>query len=286
VDIARARRPFADKVPSIPLPEAGMTMTVPVLSQGVSVDVQSAQNQSVANQDVTATNLTAEMVTIAGYVDISRQFLERSGPSLDVVIFRDLQKAYASKLDSQLISGAGNSGQHLGLRNVASVNTVTYDDTSPTGTALLPKVYDAIQKIATTRFEQPDMLVMHPRRAAWLASQTSTAHPIFQQGSLYNAQGTQDQGFVGTFAGLNVLADPNVGTTYGASTNADEIYAVVSSDFLLSEGPLANVVFEGVLSANLNLRCQAWAYSFYFAGRYPKSIAIISGTGLVPPSFN
>jgi HK97 family phage major capsid protein len=251
------------------------------------VDPQNPENAAVTETDALTGSVTANLVTVAGQQDISRQLLERSFPGFDMVIFDDLQRAYDARLDGLLIGGTGTNLQHLGIRNVSSPNTVTANQSAPaTGAALVPKLYDAIQQIASNRFMQPNMILMHPRRAAWLASQNySNAAPILQQGALFQASGQQDKGFAGTIAGLPVLLDANVPTNLGATTNADEVYVLYTPDFRLAEDALRQATFEEVLSGNLTVRLQLFAYSFFVPHRQSKSISIIAGTALVAPLF-
>ena len=55
-------------------------------------------------------------------------------------------------------------------------------------------------------------------------------------------------------------------------------------DFRLAEGGLAQARYEDVLSGQLAVRLQVYAYSFFWANRYAQSIAVITGTGLAQPS--
>lgn len=283
VPLARPGRPFADIVPQYPLPNVGNVITIPKMSTGTTVAAQT-EGSTVSKTDVTSTQLSATVRTIAGQQDLSLALLERSLPGIDSVLMADLSLAYHSQLDSQLISGATGSNQHLGLHNISGVNTVTYTDASPTGSALLPYIYGGISQILSKRYLPPTHIVMHPRRAAWLAASLTSTPPLFQQGGLYRAAGTQDDGIVGTFAGLPVVVDPNIGTTYGTGTNQDEIYIVRANDMVLMETPLVTRVFDQVLSGTLEVRIQLFAYSAFFGNRYPAGISVISGTGLVAPS--
>jgi len=283
VNLPRPRRPFADASPKIPLNATGMVMTFPRIQTGTAVAVQATENNAVQETDLDAETYTVDIRTIAGQNDISRQLLERSDPGMDEVIFSDLIRAYDSYLDAQLLFGAGTSGTHRGLRNVTGINTVTFS--SGTADALIKKIYDAIQQIATNAYDQANLIVMHPRRSAWIASFQGSVFPLLQQGGLMQAQGTQDNGFVGTIAGLPVIADPNMATTLGAGTNEDEIFVVVREQQLLAEGPLRTDTFRDVLSGTLTVRLQVSAYSAFVGGRVPKTITKISGAGLVTPTF-
>lgn len=281
---ARPGRKFANAVPSMTMPPAGEVLTIPKVTGGTDVDVQAAEGDSVAETDLETDNVTAPLVTIAGQQNIKRQTLERSYPGLDEVIFDDLRRAYDARLDKQTIAGTGLNGQHQGIRVAAGATAVSF--TGSTQEALLAKVYNAISNVATERFEEPDMIVMHPRRAAWLAAGRAQDVPIFQQGGLVLSQGQQDAGFVGVFAGLPVLTDANVPTNLGSGTNEDEIYVLYSADLRLAEDDIRQFTFEEVLSGTLTVRLQLFAYSFFVPDRYPEGICVVSGSGLATPSFS
>ena len=88
-----------------------------------------------------------------------------------------------------------------------------------------------------------------------------------------------------SFSGLRIVYDANIATNYGASTNEDEIYVVASPDLILQEGPLMAKVYEEVGSGTGTVRYQVFSFSAFLSKRYPASITVISGTGLVVPVF-
>lgn len=283
--VPRQGRAVADLFPTYPLPATGVSFSVPRMTTGATVAVTATENAAVNEVDLVEAVITRTLVTIAGQQDVSQQLLDRSEPGIDRIIFADLIADYDNKLDISVLNGAGSSGDNLGIRAVSSVNTVAYTDASPTAAELVPKIYDAIQKIQTARMLPADTIIMHPRRAAWLASNLSSTFPLFQLGSLNQAAGTQDVGKLSSFSGLRVVVDANVGTTYGAATNEDEIYIVRAADFILAEGPVQSRMLSEVGSGTLTVRLQVYGYSASIAGRYPSSISIVSGTGLVTPTF-
>jgi HK97 family phage major capsid protein len=284
VEVARQGRPFANVLPSAPLPDTGNVITIPKMSTGTTVASQT-EGSSVSSTDVTSTQISVNVRTIAGQQDISLQLLERSTPAFDQIIFRDLALAHATELDRQTIRGATGSNEHLGLHNVSGVNTVSYTDASPTAAEAIPSIYNSLQQILSNRYLPADYIVMHPRRAAWFAAGLSSSFPLFQQGGFYRGVGDQDGGVVGTIAGVPVIADANCATNYGSGTNQDEIYVVRTQDMVLMETPLVTRVADQVLSGNLQVRLQVWNYSAFASQRYPSGISIISGTGLVTPTF-
>jgi HK97 family phage major capsid protein len=285
IGTARAGRPFVDVLPRMNLPTSGMSFVLPRVATAPAVGVQVNEADAVLETDLDADAVTVYVRTFAGQNDISQQLLDRSDPSFDQVLFSELAADYDEKLDVQCLAGTGSNGQHLGVRAVTNINTQTYTATTPVATGLISKVYGAISDIATNRKRSPNAIVMHPRRAAWLAASLSSSFPLVQQGQLMQAVGVQDGGFLRTFAGLQVVADPNIGTTYGAGTNEDEIYVVFADDLLFAEGPMQARVLHEVLSGTLQVRVQVFAYSAFASARYPKAIAKVSGTGLAAPTF-
>lgn len=282
---ANPDRPFANALGALPLPDKGMTITIPRVTTSPAAAVQATENTALNETELVEATLSVPVRTIGGIEDVSVQLLDRSDPGIDRIIAFQLRSSYDSVLDAQLIAGSGASGQHLGISGVGSIQTVTYTDASPTAAELVPKIYDGIQKVASNRYRNPGMILMHPRRAAWLASNLSSTFPLFQQGSLYQASGTQDNGFIGTFAGLNVILDANIATNLGAGTNEDRIYILYSADLLLWEDAVRFETFTETLSAEATVRFRLFAYSAFASGRQPNSICEISGTGLVTPTF-
>jgi HK97 family phage major capsid protein len=262
-----------------------LTISIPKITTGVTAAVQATQNTGISETDHVSTQLSLPVVTIAGLNDVSKQLFDRSDPGIDQIIFMDLLGAYFTALDTQLFSGTGSNGQHDGLDNVASINTVTFTEGSPTAANTIPRIYDAIQKVHSNRYAPPTHILMHPRRAAALASGLSSTFPVFQQGGLTQAVGTQSTGMIGTMCGLPVIVDANITTTEGASTNQDAIYVVRAPDMPLMEGPIQTDVFADVGSAGLTVRLRLFAYSAIASNRQPAGITKISGTGLVAPTF-
>lgn len=284
ISTARPGRVWADALTKAPLPDVGTSFTIPKLSSGGTVASQT-DGASVSQTDVTTSTLTVPVRTIAGQQSISMQLLERSLPQFDQVVFDDLVRAYDAELDRQLLNGASGSNEHVGLSTISGINTTTYTSSTPTGAELLPKIYDAIQKVASNRYIYPTHIIMHPRRAAAIAAASSANVPLLQQGGLFRAFGEQDHGAIGTIAGLPVLVDPNITTTSGTGTNQDEIYVVYVPDMVLMEGDLRTRVLDAPLSSTLEVRLQVFSYSAAALGRYPAGVTKISGTGLVTPTF-
>jgi len=276
---ARAGGPLLTQLPKAPLPDVGMTISVPRVTTGTSVAVQT-ENGSVSETDFVSSQLNTSVRTIAGQSDVSVQLFERSQPGIDLVIADDLARAYTTEFDRQLINGASASSEHTGLLNVSSIGSVTFTSTTPTASDFLSPIYKAIATVTGAYFQAPTHIVMHPRRAAFLAAGQSTSNPIFQQGGLMMAAGEQDSGLVGTIAGLPVVVDANVPTTLGSGTDEDAILVINAPALRVMEGQPRFKVHESVGSGTLTVRLSYYGFSAFLSGRYPEAICKITGTGL------
>lgn len=294
-ELARAGRPVANLCTRMPLPEAGMTVNIPRVTTGTSTGVQTAENASLATQDIDDTLLTVNVNTIAGYTDVSRQAIER-GIGVEQLVLTDLASDYNSKLDAQVINGSGSSGQHLGLLNVSGTNLVTYTDASPTVPELWPKLADAVRQIVSQRYSGATGIVMTPLTWGWLLAATDTSgRPLIDasaNGSGQNTMGTsatpQYNGAAGTVFGIPVWLSGNLPANLGAGTNETRIIAADFRDTVLFEdngGAPVQLRFDAPLSSSLGVRLLAYGYSAFAGGRQPKAISVVGGTGLILPSL-
>jgi HK97 family phage major capsid protein len=292
IPLLRSSRAIADSLTQLDLPSGAMSISLPKLSGGTATAIQASENAAIQETDATTTSVTANVRTIAGMQDLSTQLFEIPQPGLDEILFRDLARDYATKLDVQVISGSGSSGQLLGLRTVSGINTVAYTDASPTAGEAYPKLASAISSV-TSAYMTADTIAMHPRRWAWFLSAVDTAgRPLFSPnaGNAQNAMGTgsntTSNGEAGNIMGLRVIVDPNLPTNIGAGTNEDVVLVYDSSQiFLWEEGAPRTRVFEDIGSGTLTVRLRVHGYVALMANRLPTAISVISGTGLVAPTF-
>lgn len=288
--IARAGRPLANAVRSLPLPETGVSAIIPRGTTG-EIAAPTAENSGWAAQDFVETDLNIVVNLITSQQDMSRASFMRGG-GLDDLIFGDMLSAYSTALDVQLISGTGTAPQHRGLLNVAGTNAVTFT-TPVTVAGLWPKLADAIQRVNSNRFMPASVIVMHPTRWGWInAALDSQGRPLFQT-SIPPAVNTMAVGtaaeygqVVGQILGLPVVTDANIPSNLGAGTNEDRIFVLRAFDALLWEdagGPM-QFTFEQVVGPE-KVRLALGSFSMFTAARYPTAISVIAGAGLIPPTF-
>jgi hypothetical protein len=85
--------------------------------------------------------------------------------------------------------------------------------------------------------------------------------------------------------GLPVIVDPNIPTNIGAGTNQDNVYVARAADLRLWETGLRAETFTEPYADSMGVLFRAFAYSAAIPGRYTTSVSVISGTGLVAPTF-
>ncbi|MFF2502189.1 phage major capsid protein [Streptomyces sp. NPDC058067] len=290
VKLARAARVVADQVAHQPLPAGTDTISLPRLASGTAVAEQATQNTGVQNTDATSSSVSASVATIAGQQVVPQQLLEQSPINMDQILLADLAADYAVKLDTFVISN--NAAGKRGLLSASGANAITYTDATPTVGEAYSKVGDGIQQIHTGRFLPPDKIFMHPRRWAWYTVSLDTAgRPLvvpsanLPQNVLAAMSDVVSEGFVGTLQGLPVYVDPSIPTNLGAGTNEDRIIVLRSSDVILFEGTPRSETFRETKADQLSVLLRFYNYAALHSERYPKSISVVSGTGLAAPVF-
>ena len=289
---ARAGRVTADLCSKFALPGGTDSINFPAITTGTANAAQSSQNSALQETNLVTATVTAPVTTIGGIQDVSVQLVEQSPIAFDQVIFADLAASHAQAVGNAVINGTGSSGTLEGFVNADTVNTITYTDASPTAAETVAKIADGIQQVATSRFLPADAIVMHPRRWYALASggdgsQRPLVVPTAQAQNTFGTSGdVVAEGPAGNILGLPVYLDPNIATNTGASTNQDIIIISRFADAYLFEGTPKAEVFRETLSAEATVRFRLYNFVAFTAERYVGvNTSIVSGTGLVSPSF-
>lgn len=280
---ARAGRPTADIARKHQLPAQGLTLNISKVTTGSSVAAQT-EGAAVSETNMDDTLLTINVQTYAGQQNVSRQALER-GTGVDALVMADLVSAYHTSLNTAVVAELlASAGQ-----------TVTYTDASPTVAELYPKLLDAVQKVQTNFFAGPNVIIMHPRRLAWiLAALDNSNRPLavpqpYAINPVALGQGSVQYGNSGyAIAGLPVVTDATVSTAQGAGTNQDTIYIGNAQELHLWEEGAGNPMmlrFEQPKGSELDVQMIVYGYAAFTANRYPNAWAQINGTGLVTPTF-
>lgn len=284
-----AGRVTADLASPHTLPVDGETITIPFATDGTLVAAQTTQNSAVAENDYDTDDLVINVRTYAGQQNVSRQALER-GRGVDEIIFADLAGDYVSRVNRDVISGAGSNGTHLGILG-SGVDTVTASDTD--GFAIIRKIGEAIANVNGSRLVPADAIVMHPRRWGYLSVHGDAGDRplVVVDGPAQNAFGSGAAAAVsqrvGSILGVPVYTDPSIPTGLGSATNEDRILVMRRGDLHLWEEGVAprQLRFEETLGGNLTVKMVLYGYSAFTAKHRPEGVSVIGGAGLVTPVF-
>ena len=285
----RAGRTTADLLTSLALPAGTDSINIPRITTGTDVGIQTADNAATTTQDMVTTSVSAPVRTISGYENVSIQLVEQSplAGGLDRMIFADLMQAYDTKLNVQVINGVGTAGELTGLLNTSGIGTVTYTAGTPTAAGFGTAFAQALSNVAKSRYSGAEAYVLHP--SIWyglVGLSDSNGRPIVVPNSNgpFNAVAVNGvpgaaQGPVGNILGVPAYLDPGIPTV----SSANPVLAAKFSDTILMESGMRTRVLPDVLSANLTVRFQLYAYCA-MAARYPAGIVKMVGTGFNPQS--
>jgi hypothetical protein len=268
----------------VEMPPAGIGVAhIPSVTVGVTVSGQAdvdSDNLSATSDPETA-YADSGMATFAASIKVDRQVFERGfAVGLEADAFAELDSA----IDLQMIAGtagSGNAAGYDGLVNASGHGTYTYTDASPTAAKLFDALYKAQAQFAETRDAPVEYVLMHPRRAYYLAGGRDTSVPLFGQGGL--APGAADASWsAGPLSGLRALVSSNVPTD--VSSDQDVICLFRGSDVLYAMTEARFAFVEAASSMNAVV-FQAVTYTYFWANRHSGAdVLVVSGTGLVPPS--
>ena len=292
VRLARPGRVTADLFDKQPLPPNVSSVQVPKVATGTTAAVQTTQNTALSQTDLTTNFLSSGITTIAGKQVVSQQLIDQSGIPFDKVVMEDIAADYARQIGIQVLTGSGVGGQLKGYLTPASTSIVTWTSATPTAGGFYGQLARLQGQIAATRLAPADVIVMAPRRWAWLASYTdSTGRPLVVPTSGgFNSMATPDgayasAGHVGTLLGLDVVVDPNLPVNLGAGTNQDVVLMFKRDDIRFWEADLRADIQTAPYADSLGLLFRCWNYSAMIPDRYLASLGQLQGTGLVTPVF-
>lgn len=292
VTLARPGRVVANQLTPKPLPAGTDVISLPRVATGTATAAQGTQNTSFQNTDATTDSVSAAVHTIGGGQTVSVQLVEQSPINIDEVILGDLAADYAQRIDEFAINS--NATNKLGLLNVVGLNAVAYTDATPTVPEIHPKLVDATVRIGSGIFRPAQKIFMTLERWGWfLAALDAQNRPFvttvgaMPANALGLSEGAVSEGFAGIYNPLNlpVYLDPNIPKNLGAGTNEDRIIAARTDEIFLYESTPKAEAFRETRAESGGIYFRLYGYAAIHASRRPKAISVISGTGLIAPTF-
>lgn len=296
INLLRPSRVTADLFNHHEVPAGVSSVNLPKILTGTTTAIQSTQNSALSQTDLTTGSVQTGFATIGGKQVVSQQLLDQSAIPFDRVILGDLAADYAQRVGSQIYVGTGTgSGTNAVVNSLGQAtisNTITWTQASPTAAGFYGQTAKLLSAFLTNRLMPPTAWLMAPRRWYWLASQVdSQGRPlVVPVGNAYNPMATQDnatqsQGMVGYFHGLPVYIDPNAPINLGSGTNQDNVYLVKADDLWLFESQPQPEAFRETYADSVGVLFRLYAYVGTMLNRHTESIGVVTGTGLVTPTF-
>lgn len=295
IEFLRAARVFANTQHHEDLPDGTMSLNIPKVVTGTSVNVQGTQNTNISDTDITTQFVTVPVVTFAGQQVVSLQLLERSPIQFDEVIMKDLAKAHAQRVDIQCLNGLGNAGEVTGVLNTSGIVTVTWTQASPKikglyGQLGLAKV-DIYEGTSTTPglFMPATHCHMSGNCWEWIGQSFDTQErPLVvpEYNGPFNAvqvapdEMTAEEAVGRNLSGLRTFEDANIPSELGAGKNQDVVIVSRADENYLYESPIVTRALPQTYGAQLSVLLQLYNYGAYTASRYPNANAALVGTGL------
>ena len=90
------------------------------------------EEEEVGSSNPTTGQLKLSPKTVGGRVEISRKLMQQSSPAAEQLVWNDLNRALALKIDKAAYYGTGGDNQPLGLKNISGVNAVSFAAVNPT----------------------------------------------------------------------------------------------------------------------------------------------------------
>ena len=262
----RANRPLADLCKPIPLPRGFNKVTVPRLMSTTIASTETAiqvDGGTLNETGPTTATMSANVCTIAGTITASQQLIDQAPqPGADLIIATELKRDYDARLELQLLSGSGSSGQ---LRGLSSLTLPTGNTIAAPGTPSLGNVWAAIAQaaagISNNRGKSPEAILMAGRRYFWMIGNVTPDQSWSPDSGGYHADAGEARDYEGNLYGPTVGIPTYIDGAIPAGATADAIWVVRPSDMYLWESePLVQVAVDSAPSGSLGVRINFHAY--------------------------
>jgi HK97 family phage major capsid protein len=148
INLMAASRPFINSITTRPLPAGKFDR--PKISQHVAVGVQAVEKDLTVSQKMTINPLPVTAATYAGHLNVSRQDIKWSNPSILSLIYEDFAAVYASTTDDAACDAFATS-----VTNTGDIATVD-------GPGIFAGIYDAAATVLAATNQLPDTLWASP----------------------------------------------------------------------------------------------------------------------------
>jgi hypothetical protein len=199
-----------------PLPQAGMTVSIPKITQNASVETIAEGGDTTGTTAITSSYVNATVIKKAGFQRYSQELLLRSDPSFYEIMLQNLRDGYAQAVDSYVIAQITAGGTQAATTAATSAGMISFVSTEAAA------AYNATKRVATS-------LISGTGTWSLLMGATdTTGRPIYMAAQPMNAGGnTAPTSLRGNVLGLDYYVDANM-----VATVIDE------SSFIIEKGSI------------------------------------------------
>jgi hypothetical protein len=262
-------RPFVDALVAggagVPFPESGITFSVPVsATQGISAFSQTSQNGALGSSDAQYVNRTVTTSTAAVGVEMSRQALERMGPTSEAHLLRVIRRSLDHELERQVFNG---TAAHE-LAGLIPAGTVVQANTA-TGVSITARTLEGSRLVGDAMSAPATVAGVAPRRWDWLSFQASvTAIDSLEFGT---------EPYVGS---VRVVRSGGVPLT--VSSNQDRVVVCRPDSVVFTEdAPRIRVAQAPTAPGLITIIASQYAG---LVTRHATFVSVVSGVGLAAPA--
>lgn len=182
------------------------------------------EGENVAGSNPTTGQRELSPKTVGALVDITRSLLQQSSPDAENIVWNDINKALALKIDKAGYYGTGTGKQPLGLKNISGINAIPFAADNPS----FAEFVEMESQIAADNAEVNRMAYVlnalmrgHCKTATKFGTSTETT--IWEPGNTVNGYRTEvtnqiENGdvffgnfsdlIIGLWGGLDITVDP------------------------------------------------------------------------------
>jgi HK97 family phage major capsid protein len=212
VDLIGSARPFVEAFSQLPLPNTGMVVNYPHITQKPLVGKQTTEKTDVASRKTTVSSQNTNVLTYGGGEDVSIQVIQRTDPAYLGLMNELYAEEMALIMDGDAITAA-----------VASITA-----TAVTLSAAAPAAWNNLlaQGVATmyqASRKLPNVFVAGTSLwGAFAGAADSTGRPLFPNVSPFNPVGSMTFTTTdGEVRGMTFVVDPNMAPATGVIGNQD-----------------------------------------------------------------
>ena len=259
-DLPRQGRSLANAVRNIPLGDDPRPMSIPRQTAGATTGgapitadqaevTNSTPNTSFTDAWDSAVTTVTPLATTGGQI-VTRQLLDMSNPSIDLLIFGDLVEAYNDAVETKVATAIASLGSALfALEGITPITDADHYNRV---------AIQAAMQVRQNRKRPPTIFAMsNIRYGEVLGLVDSTGRPLVpapQQGQQFvNVAGVGSVAVDGFWHGLGIVA------TAGFTAD-DRFWAVRSQDVILFESNMYRFRYEQPLGPDL-VKLGIWAYT-------------------------